>query len=70
VLGGGLWSAMAGKILPYVILFMLVLGISDTVAPLRQSSWVRWWFRWRSHVMLTRPSASGGVSHVSPIMTD
>jgi ABC-2 type transport system permease protein len=30
-LGGGLWPAMAGKILPYTILFMLVLGLSDTV---------------------------------------
>jgi ABC-2 type transport system permease protein len=28
-LGGGLWSAMAGKILPYTVLFMLVLGLSD-----------------------------------------
>ena len=28
-LGGGLWPAMAGKILPYTILFMLVLGLSD-----------------------------------------
>jgi ABC-2 type transport system permease protein len=30
-LGGGLWPAMAGKILPYTILFMLVLGLSDTL---------------------------------------
>jgi ABC-2 type transport system permease protein len=28
-LGGGLWPAMAGKILPYTVLFMLVLGLSD-----------------------------------------
>jgi ABC-2 type transport system permease protein len=28
-LGGGLWPAMAGKILPYTILFMLVLGLAD-----------------------------------------
>ena len=30
-LGGGIWPAMAGKILPYTILFMLVLGLSDTL---------------------------------------
>lgn len=30
-LGGGLWPAMAGKILPYTILFLLVLGLSDTL---------------------------------------
>lgn len=28
-LGGGLWPAMLGKILPYTFLFLLVLGISD-----------------------------------------
>ncbi len=28
-LGGGLWPAIAGKILPYTILFLLVLGLSD-----------------------------------------
>ena len=28
-LGGGLWPAMAGKILPYTVLFLLVLGLSD-----------------------------------------
>jgi ABC-2 type transport system permease protein len=28
-LGGGLWPAMAGKILPYTTLFLLVLGLSD-----------------------------------------
>jgi ABC-2 type transport system permease protein len=28
-LGGGLWPAMLGKILPYTLLFLLVLGISD-----------------------------------------
>src|SRR5260370_35117182 len=31
LLGGGLWPAMAGKILPYTILFMLVLGLSATL---------------------------------------
>lgn len=30
-LGGGLWPAMAGKLLPYTILFLLVLGLADTV---------------------------------------
>jgi ABC-2 type transport system permease protein len=30
-LGGGLWPAMMGKILPYTILFLAVLGISDFV---------------------------------------
>jgi ABC-2 type transport system permease protein len=30
-LGGGLWPAMAGKILPYTILLLAVLGISDSV---------------------------------------
>jgi ABC-2 type transport system permease protein len=30
-LGGGLWPAMAGKILPYTLLFLVVLGISDWV---------------------------------------
>jgi ABC-2 type transport system permease protein len=45
-LGGGLWPAMAGKILPYTILFMLVLGLSDTLLfvgfglPLRGRSWL------------------------------
>jgi ABC-2 type transport system permease protein len=45
-LGGGLWPAMAGKILPYTILFMLVLGLSDTLLfvvfglPLRGQSWL------------------------------
>ncbi|PDQ21708.1 ABC transporter permease [Mesorhizobium sanjuanii] len=40
-LGGGLLPAMAGKILPYTLLFLLVLGLSDIVlfgvhgAPLR-----------------------------------
>jgi ABC-2 type transport system permease protein len=31
LLGGGLWPAMAGKILPYTVLFMLVLGIADVL---------------------------------------
>jgi len=45
-LGGGLWPAMVGKILPYTILFMLVLGLSDTLLfvvfglPLRGHSWL------------------------------
>ncbi len=45
-LGGGIWPAMAGKILPYTILFMLVLGLSDTLLivgfelPLHGRSWV------------------------------
>jgi ABC-2 type transport system permease protein len=45
-LGGGLWPAMAGKILPYTILFMLVLGLSDTLLfvgfelPLHGHSWL------------------------------
>ena len=30
-LGGGLWPAMAGKILPYTIVFLAVLGLSDLV---------------------------------------
>ncbi|RDJ13941.1 ABC transporter permease [Rhizobium grahamii] len=30
-LGGGLWPAMAGKILPYTLLFLVVLGIADWV---------------------------------------
>lgn len=30
-LGGGLWPAMAGKILPYTVLLLAVLGISDSV---------------------------------------
>jgi ABC-2 type transport system permease protein len=45
-LGGGLWPAMAGKILPYTILFMLVLGLSDTLLfvgfelPLHGHAWL------------------------------
>ena len=45
-LGGGFWPAMAGKILPYTILFMLVLALSDTLLfvvfglPLRGQSWL------------------------------
>ncbi|MEX2693588.1 ABC transporter permease [Rhizobium mongolense] len=30
-LGGGLWPAMAGKILPYTLVFLVVLGIADWV---------------------------------------
>jgi ABC-2 type transport system permease protein len=45
-LGGGLGPAMFGKIMPYAILFMLVLGLADTVLitvfelPLRGQSWL------------------------------
>jgi ABC-2 type transport system permease protein len=45
-LGGGLWPAMAGKLFPYTILFMLVLGLSDTLLfvgfdlPLHGHSWL------------------------------
>jgi len=30
-LGGGLWPAVAGKTLPYTIIFLLVLGLSDSL---------------------------------------
>jgi ABC-2 type transport system permease protein len=30
-LGGGLWPAIAGKVLPYTILFLALLGLSDAV---------------------------------------
>jgi len=30
-LGGGLWPAMAGKLLPYTLVFLFVLGIADLV---------------------------------------
>jgi ABC-2 type transport system permease protein len=30
-LGGGLWSALAGKMLPYTIIFLMVLAIIDSV---------------------------------------
>jgi ABC-2 type transport system permease protein len=30
-LGGGLWPAIAGKVLPYTIVFLMVLGLSDAV---------------------------------------
>jgi ABC-2 type transport system permease protein len=45
-LGGGLWPAMAGKMLPYTILFLAGLGLSDTVLfgifelPLRGRGWL------------------------------
>ena len=45
-LGGGLWPAMAGKILPYTIIFLLVLGLSDMLLmkgldlPLRGHAWL------------------------------
>src|SRR5882672_6579007 len=45
-LGGGLWPAMAGKVLPYTIVFLMVLGLSDAVLfgilelPLRGRGWL------------------------------
>ena len=30
-LGGGLWPAFAGKVLPYTLIFLMVLGLSDLV---------------------------------------
>jgi ABC-2 type transport system permease protein len=45
-LGGGLWPAMAGKILPYTILFMLGLGFADVLLiagfglPLHGHAWL------------------------------
>src|SRR3979490_1202595 len=45
-LGGGLWPATAGKLLPYTMLFLVVLGLSDVVlfgfleVPLRGQSGV------------------------------
>jgi ABC-2 type transport system permease protein len=45
-LGGGLWAAMAGKVLPYMILFTLVLSLFDTILirifglPLHGHSWL------------------------------
>jgi ABC-2 type transport system permease protein len=30
-LGGGLWPAVAGKLLPYTLLFLMVLGLADAV---------------------------------------
>jgi len=45
-LGGGLLPAMAGKILPYTVLFMLMLGFGDTVLvgmfglPLHGHAWL------------------------------
>ncbi|MBP7334448.1 ABC transporter permease [Niveispirillum sp.] len=45
-LGGGLWPAMAGKVLPYTLLFLLVLGLADAVLfgllglPLRGMPWL------------------------------
>lgn len=45
-LGGGLWPAMAGKLLPYTVIFLLVLGLADTLLiavlglPLRGHSWL------------------------------
>jgi ABC-2 type transport system permease protein len=45
-LGGGLWPAMAGKVLPYTVVFLMVLGLSDAVLfgilelPLRGRGWL------------------------------
>ncbi|MEA2915959.1 MAG: type transport system permease protein [Bradyrhizobium sp.] len=45
-LGGGLWPAMAGKVVPYTILFLMVLGFSDAVLfgilglPLQGRGWL------------------------------
>ncbi len=45
-LGGGLWPAMAGKILPYTLIFLVVLGLSDAILfglldmPLRGERWI------------------------------
>jgi ABC-2 type transport system permease protein len=45
-LGGGLWPAMAGKVVPYTILFLMVLGLSDAVLfgilglPLQGRGWL------------------------------
>jgi ABC-2 type transport system permease protein len=45
-LGRGLWPAMAGKVLPYTILFLMVLGFSDAVLfgilglPLQGRGWL------------------------------
>ncbi|TAY29891.1 ABC transporter permease [Rhizobium ruizarguesonis] len=45
-LGGGLWPALAGKILPYTLIFLAVLGIADLVLfdlldmPLRGNRWL------------------------------
>lgn len=45
-LGGGLWPAMAGKLLPYTVLFLFLLGVSDAVLfggfemPLNGSRWI------------------------------
>lgn len=45
-LGDGLWPAIAGKILPYTLVFLIVLGLSDAVLfgilgmPLRGENWM------------------------------
>lgn len=45
-LGGGLWPAVAGKLLPYTLLFLMVLGLADAVLfgvfglPLRGEAWL------------------------------
>jgi len=45
-LGGGLWPALAGKMLPYTLLFLMVLGLPDAVLfgvyglPLRGQGWL------------------------------
>src|SRR5260370_40695765 len=45
-LGGGLWPARAGKVLPYTLLFLMVLGLPDAILfgvyglPLRGQGWL------------------------------
>lgn len=45
-LGGGLWPAVAGKLLPYTLLFLMVLGLADAILlgvfglPLRGQAWL------------------------------
>jgi ABC-2 type transport system permease protein len=45
-LGGGLWPALAGKVLPYTLLFLMVLGLPDAILfgvyglPLRGQGWL------------------------------
>jgi ABC-2 type transport system permease protein len=45
-IGGGLWPALAGKLLPYTLVFLMVLGLSDSILfgvfelPLRGNRWL------------------------------
>ncbi len=45
-MGGGIWSAMAAKLLPYTVLFLVVLGVADSVLfgwlglPLHGQGWL------------------------------